>query len=293
LAYSSAPEIANVLAERRAELPAAQPPSMGNRGLIEVRCGSGRLVNAYVHGTFKGTNTQGQSLDLHFNYVSPGVYEYVVPVKKAPTLDEQRQNSRMKSALGVICSGSLGMTLTGASSASVCAALVEAPLAAAACAALILSYRGMCGLNTAITWVFSPVIDAFSDRVEVTAQVDHPTFGHKETKVTATAGSPIPTGVIDLGGYGGIGTITINPLDPGPSEGYEIRVGTVCVQSGSLLTVGVAGTDNFTTSTSVTISETVTEAVLTVPGGAQGIQDTITIQVGGSVPRTITKGVIF
>jgi hypothetical protein len=185
------------------------------------------------------------------------------------------------------------MTLTGAGSAAVCAALLEAPPAAAACTALILFYRGMCGLNTGITWVFSPIVDAFADSVEVTALVDHPTFGHKEVKVTAKAGIPIPAGVIQLGGYGGIGTITIKPPDPGPSEGYEIRVGTVCVANGSELTVGVAGTDNFTTSTSVTISETVTEAVLSVPGGAQGIQDTITVQLFGTVPRTITKGVIF
>jgi hypothetical protein len=225
--------------------------------------------------------------------MGPGVYEYVVPVKKAPTLDEQRQNSRINWALGVICAGGLGMTLTGTAAQTVCAALLEAPPALAACVALITVYRGMCGLNTARTWVVGPVIDAFADSVDVTAWVDHPTLGHKEIKVTATAGSPIPTGVIQLAGAAGIGEITTKPPDPGPSEGYEIRVGTVCAATGAQLTVSVAGTDNFTTSTSVTISETVTEAVLPVPGGAQGIQDTITVQLSGAVPGTKTKGIVF
>ena len=292
LAFSGSPDLANALAADQASLRAAQD-SMGNRGLIEVRCATGQLINSYVSGWFTGANTQGQRVPLQFDTVSTGVSAYVVPVTKAPTLDAQNQSFRVKVALATICAGSLGMLVTGTTAAAVCAALVATPPAAAGCAALITAYRAMCGVNTAWNFVIGPTIDAFSDEVEVTAQVDHPTLGHKEVKILAEAGESIPTGVIQIAGAAAISLITTTPVDPSPGEGYQVQVDTVCAPDGAHLTVSVAGTDSFATSTDATLSATVTGTTLSVPGGSQGIQDTITAQLTGGVSDTKTRAIVF
>lgn len=292
MAFTASPHLAHALADDSLNLPAAQD-SVGNRGKIEVRCATGQLINTYVSGWYIGSNPKGQLVELRFNWVSTGVYEYVVPLTKAPELDTQKQVSRLKMGLSSICSVSLGMTLTGTSSAVLCGLLIEAPPAAATCAAFVAAYRVMCGVNTAWNFGLGPVIDALSEELEVTAQAHHPGLGHKEIKVTAEAREPIPTGVITIADAAAISTMFTKPIDPSPGEGYVVLVNTVCAPNGAHLKVSVAGTDNFTAATDATLSDTVTGTELSVPGGSQGIQDTITVQLTGGVSDTKTRVIVF
>jgi hypothetical protein len=266
---------------------------MGNRGRIEVHCQGGVLIDEPVRGWFKATNPPGELVDLSFTYVSTGVYEYVVPVKKAKnTLDQQKQQSSLNLKLGLICSGNFGMTVTGTGASAICAFLLEAPPAVAACLAIVNSYRALCAVNTG-RMVVGKILDALAESVDVTAWVDDPKLGHAEVTVTATANSPIPVGVIRATGGGGIGFFLTDPADPNPQEGYTAIVTTACAPNGSQLTVSVVGTDGYTTSTSVTIADGATEARLPVPGGAQGVQDTITAQLSGAVTDNKTKVIVF
>jgi hypothetical protein len=72
-------------------------------------------------------------------------------------------------------------------------------------------------------------------------------------------------------------------------------VGTDCAPNGAQLSVGVVGTDKYTSPPhSVTISDTQTSTQLAIPGGGQSVEDQITATLGGSggvsdvVQKTIT-----
>jgi hypothetical protein len=294
LAYTGFPGAVKLHLQPRPELLAAQDESMGNRGRIEVHCQGGALIDEPVRGWFKATNPPGELVDLSFMYVSTGVYEYVVPVKKAPPVDEQRLRSSINKALGAICLGNLGMTLTGASASAICAALIEAPPALAACVAIVSSYRVVCGLNTG-RMILGKVLDALAESVDVTAWVDDPKMGHAEVTVTATASAPIPVGVIQVAGYGGIEFIWTDPVDPDPEQGYTVTVRPgACVPSGTVLTMQVVGTDGYAPPpTTVTLSDTVTKGTFDVPGAQQGVKDTITATLSGAVTDKKTKQIVF
>jgi hypothetical protein len=295
LAYTGFPGAIKLHLQPRPDLLAAQDESMGNQGRIEVRCQGGALIAEPVRGWFKATNPPGELVDLSFMYVSTGIYEYVVPVKKAKmTLDQQKQQSSLNLKLAALCAGNLGMTVTGVGANAICAFLLEAPPVVAACLAIINSYRALCAVNTG-RMVVTKIIDALAESVDVTAWVDDPKMGHAEVKVTATASAPIPVGVIQVAGYGGIEFIWTDPVDPDPEQGYTVTVRPgACVPSGAVLTMQVVGTDGYAPPpTTVTLSDTVTQGTLDVPGAAQGVKDTITATLSGSVTDKKTKQIVF
>jgi hypothetical protein len=275
---------------------AAQSPT-GNPGVIEVRCGNGALVaGAEVTGTVAPANAPGTPLLVSFTETTPGVFAYSLPIAPAPQPGEQFHRTRVERALMLICFGNTALLLTQASKEYICATLLGIPAVGtvgfAACEVVLTSYVWMCRLNFART-VGGAAVDFFANAYEVTALAQHKKLGTKQIKVNASAGAAIPNAVAELTGGAAISDVAISPPDPQPSEGYEVRVSTACAPIGATLTVSVVGTDEFVTSTEVTLSETVTEATLFVPGGAQGIQDTITIQMSGANTDTTTRTIVF
>jgi hypothetical protein len=109
----------------------------------------------------------------------------------------------------------------------------------------------------------------------------------------AFAGRAVPKGVIWLKGSAGMSELTIEPLDPVPGQSYVIRARTICAPAGTQLILSIAGSDNYSNSTTITLSETVKEAALRVLGAMQGTRDTITVELSGPVTDIKTYSVIF
>jgi hypothetical protein len=84
------------------------------------------------------------------------------------------------------------------------------------------------------------------------------------------------------------------PIDPAPSQSYVIfaEAEALCVE-GAQLTLSIVGSDGYTNATTVSLSETVQSASLSVPGASQGVQDTITAELTGAVNDKKTLTVTF
>jgi hypothetical protein len=296
LAYTGLADPAQALTASRLA-PAAQS-QLGNPGIVEVRCGAGDLIGgATVTGSMAPANMPGTALDVSFNETSPGRYAYTLPIAPAPAPLEGFHRTRFERALNLICFGNLAILLTQVSKDYICAFLLGVPAAGTAgfvaCEGILTAYVWMCRLNTARV-VTGAAVDFFAGSFDVTARAQHPKLGMGQTRINASAGSAIPLGVITLAGAAGIENITTNPPDPVPQQGYTIIASTVCVPAGTVLTMQVVGTDNYAPApTVVTLSETVTEGSLYVPGAEQGIQDRITVSLSGAVADSKVKDIVF
>ena len=297
LAYTGLSDPSRTLVEPRLAPASAQNP-LGSPGVIEVRCGAGEFVGgAIVTGSMVPANTPGTPLDVSFTETSPGKFEYSLPIAPAPAPLEGFHRTRVERALTIICLGNTAILLTQVSKDVVCATLLGVPAVGtvgfAACEVILTSYVWMCRLNFARV-VSGVAVDFFAGSFEVTARAQHPKLGTSQVKVSASAGSAIPPGLIQLAGAAGIETIVTDPVDPIPQNGYTITVGTVCVPAGTLLTMQVVGTDDYAPSpTIVTLTESVREGTLFVPGAEQGIKDTITVTLSGAVTDSKTKDIVF
>lgn len=203
LAYTGLSNPAKTLAEPYLALPSAQN-AMGSPGVIEVRCGAGELVGeAIVTGSMAPANTPGTPLDVSFRETNPGKFEYSLPIAPAPAPLEGFHRARVERALTIICLGNTAILLTQVSKDVVCAALLGVPAVGtvgfAACEVILTSYVWMCRLNFA-RMVGGVAVDFFAGSFEVTARAQHPKLGTSQTTVNASAGSPIPTGMINFRG---------------------------------------------------------------------------------------------
>lgn len=74
--------------------------------------------------------------------------------------------------------------------------------------------------------------------------------------------------------------ITLSPADPSAGQDYVASVRVECLETGSLVTLSVAGSDDYADSTSAGASGDTT-LQLVVPGAEAGVADLISIQVNG------------
>jgi hypothetical protein len=93
---------------------------------------------------------------------------------------------------------------------------------------------------------------------------------------------PFPDFVIDFGGSPSIDSFTTNPADPGPGQGYVAEVKVSCATGGNV-TIAVSGTDGYSNSVTVDIPDALYTATLSVPGGGEGVTDTISVLVQPSL----------
>jgi hypothetical protein len=303
LAYSaigvSSPNRA--LAESR--LAPASAQQMSSPGEVQVQCQSGELIGgAIVTGQVVTANLPGTPLLVSFTETSPGRFAYILPIAPAPPPGEGFHRTRVSRALTIICFGNTAMFLTQASKDFICAWLLGVPAAGtvgfAACEVILTGYVWLCRANTVMA-VGGATVDFFSGTFQVTARVQHPKFGATSTTYNVSAGTAIPTQVVQFPGSAAIAGVTIQTAsgdaDPEPGEAYTIRATTACVPAGSVLTINMIGSDQFPASTSVTIDATVSEATLEIPGASQGVYDTITVTLTGAAiaPDETTITVTF
>jgi hypothetical protein len=295
------------------------PAQLGNPGTIEVRCGSTAVEGATVTGFVEAANLPGEKLEVSFTETVPGSFSYSLPIAKAPEPGPANYHKqRTQRALNIICLGNLAILLTQASKEYICASLLGVPAVGAvgfaACELILTSYVWLCRLNTAAN-IGGAAVDFFAGSYVVTAKAQHPKLGQKEVKVNASAGSAIPTGIINFAGAGGnlslgsdigtaqqcvaceagfISSLGTEPIDPAPDQSYVIVAETqaLCAE-GTQLTLSIIGSDGYANSTTVTLSETVQRASLSVPGAKQGVKDTVTAELTGSFTDTKTLTVTF
>jgi len=72
---------------------------------------------------------------------------------------------------------------------------------------------------------------------------------------------------------------TPNPIDPGPGEGVTVTATTIPAVSGCTVSFSISGTDGYSKSESPT-TDASGSASFYIPGGAEGVVDTVTISVG-------------
>jgi hypothetical protein len=274
------------------------PNQLGNPGSIDVKCGNTVAVEgATVTGFVEPANLPGEKSEVSFTETAPGSFSYSLPIAKAPEPGADNYHKQQtQRALNILCLGNLAILLTQASKDVICATLLGVPAVGtvgfAACEVILTSYVWLCRLNT-IKNVGGAAVDFFAGSFIVTAKAQHPKLGSKEVKINASAGTAILKGVINYEGNAGISSLSTEPIDPAPGESYLIRAKTLCGPAGAQLTLSIVGNDGYANDTTVTLSETVQEATLSVPGANQGVKDTITAELSGSVTDSKTLTITF
>ncbi len=139
-----------------------------------------------------------------------------------------------------------------------------------------------------------------SELKELKAYARVPGKGQKESVSHRVSSlGPFPTLTIDFGGDVSIDSFSTNPPDPGPGQGYVAEVLISCA-TGASVTIAVSGSDNYSNSVTTEVPGELYKATLSVPGGQEGVRDTISVLVipsllegleAPSVSKTI--GVVF
>jgi hypothetical protein len=132
----------------------------------------------------------------------------------------------------------------------------------------------------------SEIVDRFaSSDVRLIPLVFIPGEGVVDTGSGATApgSGPFPNFNVDAGGEVKIVSFTTTPADPAPEEGYVAEALIECAPQGTTVTMSIVGTDGYEDSKTATIQGDA-NVTLTVPGAAQGVQDVITVTIGGGGP---------
>jgi len=76
------------------------------------------------------------------------------------------------------------------------------------------------------------------------------------------------------------------PVDPGPGEGVTVTATTIPPMAGCIISFSIVGTDGYTNSASPT-TDANGSATFYIPGGAEGVVDTVTISVGGQTTTVV------
>lgn len=105
----------------------------------------------------------------------------------------------------------------------------------------------------------------------------------QSTPITIPATGQISNFSLTIGGTStSIGSLVTTPLDPNPLQSYTATAGLFCLQPGVIITV--EGTDGYF-GTAQCPSSGNSSCSVNVPGGAQSVQDLITVFVGNSPLR--------
>jgi len=98
--------------------------------------------------------------------------------------------------------------------------------------------------------------------------------------------SPVdPSQFTDCANVAGV-SATPSPADPGPSEGVTVTATTIPAIAGCTINFSISGTDGYSKSESPTTDASGT-ASFYIPGGAEGVVDTVTISVGSQTTTVV------
>jgi hypothetical protein len=106
-------------------------------------------------------------------------------------------------------------------------------------------------------------------------------------KQNAPASGPFPNFTIDAGSSAEmIASFTTNPKDPAPYQSYVATAEITCAPPGTEVIMSIEGTDNYKDSATCIVVGYAT-CNLTVPGGREDIEDTVTVTVSNGQTKTV------
>ena len=108
---------------------------------------------------------------------------------------------------------------------------------------------------------------------------------HGAVTQSAPSGGPFPNFALDLGGHVSIDSLTLDPLNPAPYQGYTATASISGAGPNTTVQISIVGTDGYQDSKSFTLSGSA-QGVLYVPGTYAGDVDVVTVTVVGGPSTT-------
>jgi hypothetical protein len=289
--------------EHTAKVSSAETSATSTTGEVEVKCSDGaRVSEARVTGellTSPQTGTDVRSPILFTESVLPGLWEYPLPVGRAPNPGEDFHRTRFQRAVAAVCGlKTLGTLLAAGSAEAVCVSLLAIPaigaVGTAACTAIVAAAGVLC-LVRSLTNKAGTAIDLFSTEYFITITATHAKLGTKQIRFQVRSGDVVPRQAITFQGAAGIASLTTEPFDPPPDTGYTITATADCAGDGYTLSISIAGSDGYMDATNppVALSSTVRQATLAVPGATQGVMDKFVATLTGPTTDTKNSSITF
>lgn len=264
-------------------------------GEVQVTCGSGaRVSEVTLTGDFLTSSQTGADVHSPIAFEETGLsglFEFPLPVGKAPNPAEELHRSRFDRAVTAICGLSkLSSLLAAGSAEAVCLSLSAIPAIGAvgtvACTAIVLSAAVLCKARLA-TKVGGTAVDLFSTEYFITITATHAKLGTKTIRFQVKEGEIVQPQTIALPGSAGISKLVTDPFDPAPNTSYTITATAACAGPGYTLTIEISGTDGYENSTSQKLDANTSTATLAVPGASKDVKDTFKATLTG--PTTDEK----
>jgi hypothetical protein len=289
------------------ELIRSVAPSATLQSQISVNRCSTPVNDALV--TMRVAPKSDVAYSVHATRTGSGQYSVAIPTTTSPNID--RVVDICQSIAGVldyVCIAQEGLGEAGV--AYVCPALAGAagtvltPAAAVvvfeACETVFASAAVYCNtlgsspgpgapsISETLCDKLPPLLERFStEEVTLTASALIPGSGvFSAPSAIAPGKGPFPSFAISAGGESRIGRFTATPPDPAPFEAYLATAEILCAPQSTHVDMNITGTDGYFFATSCVVTGDST-CSMPVPGGAEGVVDTVTVTISGGDSRRI------
>lgn len=292
---------------RAQRLPPDHSASAGTSLINVERCDT-PVDDADVGMTIIPSANPGNAYTVPATFTGSGQYSVSIPTQPSPGQEIENFCESISGAAGMACEA-LSAIPPGAE-AGICARLGLAvarinPIAGGvvftACEVGFARVRLYCSgpgwspapgapsLLETFCGGISELIDRFAGgNLQLIPIVSIPGEGVLNTGGGATVPSagPFPTFDVTAPGEVEIVSFKTTPADPGPGQSYLAEALIHCAPPGTEVTITVEGTDLFFDSVTTTIQGDA-NVTLNVPGGAEGVVDTVTVSIRNGPSRKI------
>lgn len=270
-------------------------------GEVQVTCGDGALVSeAKLTGELLTSPQTGSDIRSALAFTETGLaglFEYPLPVGRAPNPGEQFHRTRFQRAVSAICGvNTVGGLLAAGSAEAACIALSAIPaigaVGTATCTLIVAGVGVFCAVRGATNNI-GKAVDLFSSEYFVTVNASHAKLGSSQIRFEVANGDVVPRQTIALSGTAAISKLAPDNPDPNEGQSYTIRATADCAGAGYTLGITITGSDGYSNSTEAPLDKNVHEASLFVPGARKGVTDTFTASLKGPTSDTKTSSVTF
>ncbi len=281
-----------------------RPLAVSLRGTVESRCGSTPLY-AVVQGSYKTVLSKGTP--IAFTQLSAGNWEYYLPA-----LPANDKNAKLRQVLdtardlwGNLCAADATASLffknTKATDAAIdlaCGQYFKTESGKAVCLRLGRRLVELCDVkDQLLNQAEIELTDSYADSYDLKILVSYPDTGYSSKLFDFSVKASdvnIPNKRSDIATdpsntlKASIQDFTISPADPAPKQSYTVSVTVFCAPEDTQLQISVVGTDKYTNTKVFTITSLNPKASLSIPGGGDSVQDTISAKILPSGPEKST-----
>lgn len=291
------------------EPPSALVGGGGSGAVIVTRCGQGLPDSDFFVQVSTNSAIDGESYNLPCNYSSPGTCFYEVPSLETPSALVEDICESVAGAAGNLCDWIVNPAVESGLHHRLCLAMAvavdtalggptgEGTVILGACESAFAASEAYCltlgaspgGPSTAerICSEVEEIAIAFPDAsITFTARASvegHP--GFLIASEDAPLGGPYPTFELEVPDDPTVESFSTSPLDPAPGQGYTATASLACLPEGTIVGVSITGSDGYSDSIECTLSGS-GSCSLGVPGGEEGVVDTLRTFLGGELVRT-------